>query len=72
MSSEAVAFIAQTFDMTCDQCEVMFESFFMAKRHYLSEHNEPKGYLKCCGLKFKSMLAIDKHIDWHKNPETLK
>lgn len=64
--------IGKTFDMSCDQCDKIFDTFFTAKRHYLSEHKEPKGYVKCCGMKFKSLLAIDKHIDWHKNPESFK
>lgn len=72
MSQQTLDYVIAHFDMSCDQCDVMFESFPHAKRHYLSKHGEPKGYLKCCSKKMRSLGAIDDHIHWHKNPESLR
>lgn len=55
MSQQTLDYVVAHFDMSCDQCDVMFESFPHAKRHYLSEHSEPKGYLKCCSKKMRSL-----------------
>lgn len=72
MSQQQLDYVINHFDMSCDQCDVMFDSYPHAKRHYLSEHSEPKGYIKCCNKKMKSLAAIDDHIQWHKNPESLR
>lgn len=72
MSQQQLDYVVTHFDMSCDQCDVMFDSFTHAKRHYLSEHSEPKGYIKCCSKKMKSLVKIDEHIQWHKNPESLR
>lgn len=72
MSQETLEYVMDHFDMSCDQCETMFESFPDAKRHYLREHSEPKGYIKCCGKKIRSLTTIEEHIQGHKNPNSLK
>lgn len=72
MSKETAEYIETNFNMACDACETMFDSFSHAKAHYLTEHNEPKGYVRCCDIKMKTLLAIDEHIRWHQNPETMK
>lgn len=72
MSDEMAEYVLTHFDMSCDQCDMMFESFLHAKRHYLSEHGDGKGYIKCCSKKMKTLAAIDDHVQWHKNPEILK
>lgn len=72
MSEQMAEYVLTHFDMSCDVCDVMFESFSHAKRHYLSEHGDAKGYIKCCSKKMRTLAAIDEHVQWHKNPETLK
>lgn len=72
MSQQMYDYVISHFDMSCDQCEAMFESFPHARRHYLSDHGDSKGYIKCCSKKMKSLTAIDEHIQWHKNPESLR
>lgn len=71
MSQQQHDYMLAHMDMACDQCDEMFESFSHAKRHYLSAH-ETKGYIKCCNKKMRTLLAIDDHIQWHKNPESLR
>lgn len=71
MSQQQQDYMLAYFDMSCDLCDIMFESFPHAKRHYLSTH-ETKGYIKCCNKKMRTLLAINDHIQWHKNPESLK
>lgn len=67
-----IEFVNTAFDMNCEQCETVFVSFQDAKMHYLTEHNEPRGYLRCCGVKMKSLLIIAEHIDMHNNPDRMK
>lgn len=56
------------FDKTCDMCSTTFDSLNKAHEHYLKEHKIAKGYVKCCGVKFKQMWHIREHIGWHLNP----
>lgn len=72
MSQEMVEYVQYNFDMSCDRCDEIFESLPHAIRHYSSEHSEPKGYIKCCNKKFRTLATIDDHIHWHKNPESWK
>lgn len=65
-------FIADNFDMSCDQCEVKFTAFYDARQHYKEKHNEDSGYIKCCGEKLKALVSIRDHINKHLNPETTK
>lgn len=65
-------FIAENFDMTCDQCNAKFTTFDYARRHYKECHHEDKGWIKCCGKKLRSLLLIRDHIKKHLNPEQFK
>lgn len=60
------------FDMTCDKCDQEFEVFQDAKSHYQNDHNDPGGYIKCCGAKFSDMSNIKDHVLWHRDPEYFK
>lgn len=72
MSPQILSYVMDHFDMSCDQCDAMFQSFPDAKRHYMSEHSEPKGWIKCCGKKMRSLTTIEEHIEGHQNPQSLK
>lgn len=64
-------YMLEHFDMKCDICTKIFKSFFEAKSHYAEEHNELKGYVKCCNKKMKEMWAVHDHISYHLNPDSL-
>lgn len=72
MSQQILDYVMAYFDMSCDQCDTTFQSFPDAKRHYLREHSEPKGYLKCCGKKLRTLTFIEEHIQWHQNPQIMR
>lgn len=58
------------FDMSCDCCSKMFESLDEARAHYLSEHDNPKGYIKSIsGRKMWFRCNVVQHIERHLNPE---
>lgn len=61
-------FIAENFDMSCDQCDSVFNSFGDARHHYRENHNEKKGYIKCCRMKLREMWIVVDHINSHLNP----
>lgn len=65
-------FIAEHFDMTCDQCDARFSAFHDAQRHYKEIHDEEAGYLKCCGRKLRKLSLIRDHINTHLNPDFFK
>lgn len=65
-------FIAENFDMKCDQCDESFNTFDDARRHYKEYHSEANGWIKCCGKKLRSSLLIRDHIKKHLNPEQFK
>lgn len=60
------------FDMKCDHCPKVFESFEEAKSHYASEHRNPQGYIRCCGLKIKFRYKVKEHLKRHLDPDSLK
>ncbi|XP_055314296.1 transcription factor grauzone-like [Sitodiplosis mosellana] len=65
--------IDQYFDMNCDFCDVTFGKFEEAIQHYKVKHNNrPKGYVKCCSLKWSQNSHLNAHIVWHLNPELFK
>lgn len=72
MSTQMSDYVRTHFDMSCDQCDDMFESFQEARKHYILAHGETRGYIKCCGIKLKSLLTVSEHVDMHLNPERLK
>lgn len=53
------------FDMLCDLCPKSFHSFDEAKTHYAIVHNNRRGYIKCCNLKFFYRCNILKHLYFH-------
>lgn len=64
--------IDQYFDMNCELCETVFNSLEDAISHYAINHNNPRGYIRCCQLKFASKGLLNWHIVWHLNPEVFK
>lgn len=62
-------FIADHFDMNCDECDFVFETFYDAKRHYRDLHNQKKGYIKCCDMKLNELWLVVDHINSHLNPK---
>lgn len=60
------------FDQKCELCGAQIDSFEMAKVHYLSEHENPDGYLRCCGNKIINKLEALDHIQWHIDPDIFR
>lgn len=65
-------FIAENFDMKCDQCTAIFISFHDARQHYRELHDDKKGYLKCCNMKLRELWIVTDHINSHLNPANFK
>lgn len=61
-------FMADNFDMSCDQCDSVFDSFRDARSHYRENHDEKKGYIKCCSTKLRELWSVVDHINSHLNP----
>lgn len=61
--------IWKNFDLKCDECPITFETLNEAQVHYLNEHNNNKGYIKCCDMKLRDDHRIKEHIAYHKNPD---
>ncbi|XP_055314289.1 transcription factor grauzone-like isoform X2 [Sitodiplosis mosellana] len=60
-------------DMSCDYCDTTFGTFEGAIQHYKVKHNnQPKGYVKCCSMKWLRRYHFHSHIVWHLNPELFK
>lgn len=68
VSAEERESIWMKFDRSCDNCSVQFETLQEAQVHYLNEHNNSRGYLKCCDMKLREDVIIKEHIAYHKNP----
>ncbi|XP_055314295.1 zinc finger protein 726-like [Sitodiplosis mosellana] len=64
--------IEKYFDRKCEQCDAQLDSITMAKSHYLSEHGNPNGYLRCCGSKMCYNKKVLDHIQWHIDPDTFR
>lgn len=60
------------FDLTCDLCPQIFETLHAARNHYGSEHNNSKGYIKCCNNKLSYRCEIVKHLYRHLDPYKYK
>lgn len=63
---------AQHFDTTCDLCSIDMKNLRRAISHYKYKHRVDDGYIKCCGLKLKSIKLVNDHIKWHINPDIFK
>lgn len=72
MSDKMIEYVKTNFDMGCDHCEVIFESLNDAKKHYILAHNAPSGYVKCCGVRLKTLRMIADHIDMHVDPDRMR
>lgn len=57
------------FNLKCDECPTIFQELNEAQVHYLNEHNNSRGYITCCNMKFRDEFMIKEHIAYHKNPE---
>lgn len=60
------------FDMACDCCSNVFESLDEARKHYASEHNNPRGYIKCCGRRMFYRCQVVQHVTRHLDPDKFK
>lgn len=70
--TEYEKFILENFDMKCDLCDTIFTTFHEARRHYKEQHNEDKGYIKCCETKFRENSAVKSHVKSHLMPDLYK
>lgn len=57
------------FNLKCDECPTEFQALNEAQVHYLNEHNNSRGYIKCCDMKLREEHMIKEHIAYHKNPD---
>lgn len=66
--------MAKYFDMSCDLCENSYEanSLQQAQHHYMQVHQVPDGYIKCCGLHFKTKYGILEHIPYHMDESAFR
>lgn len=53
------------FDMSCDKCSYIFESYHVARSHYATAHNNKMGYIKCCNRKLIYPYQIENHLRFH-------
>lgn len=60
------------FDMSCDCCKKIFESLDEARKHYSTKHNNPRGYIKCCGRRMFYRCQVVQHITRHLDPDKFK
>ncbi|KAJ6641729.1 Transcription factor grauzone [Pseudolycoriella hygida] len=59
--------VRQYFNMKCDVCGDPFETYRSSQKHYRIVHSM-KGYLICCGSKFRRRGAVLGHIKFHVDP----
>lgn len=60
------------FDMKCDVCPMELSSLQHAKLHYLDEHGNDNGYIKCCGEEFRKLKDVKDHLLYHYNPDIFR
>lgn len=60
------------FDMSCDCCKKEFDSLDEARKHYATKHDNPRGYLKCCGRRMFYRCQVVQHITRHLDPDKFK
>lgn len=60
------------FDLSCDNCSTVFESLEEARNHYSNEHNNQKGYIKCCNVKLTYRCEVVRHLCRHLDPNKFK
>lgn len=59
--------IREFFNLKCEICLRMFDSFAKLRAHYRIEH-DVYGYVICCKKKIYRRCFLLEHIDWHTNP----
>lgn len=64
--------ISEFFNLKCDQCLVIFSSFFDLKTHQQSQHNVKHGFIYCCNKKFNRHAKLIEHMHWHLNPDSFR
>lgn len=64
--------ICDFFNMSCELCTIVFDSFRDVCSHYPDAHGVYRGYVKCCERKFFIRDTAIEHINWHSNPEMFK
>ncbi|KAG4070939.1 hypothetical protein HA402_001376 [Bradysia odoriphaga] len=61
--------IRKFFRMKCEICsDVELDTLKKARKHYRQVH-KTRGYLICCGMKFKFRYRMLDHIQFHVNPD---
>ncbi|XP_037044367.1 transcription factor grauzone-like [Bradysia coprophila] len=61
--------IRKFFTMKCEICsDVEFDTLKKGRKHYRQVH-QTKGYLICCGNKYRKRALILDHIQYHGNPD---
>lgn len=73
LNDERMKAAMKTFvDQTCDICHVNLDTLEEAKGHYLNEHNQSKGYFKCCKSKLAYETNLIDHLNWHVNSKIFR
>lgn len=60
------------FDMSCDACPTSFDTLDEARNHYAVDHNNPRGYIKCCNVKLIYRCKVVKHLSRHLEPDRFR
>lgn len=62
------------FDMKCDvaKCSATFETLDAARKHYATKHNNPLGYIKCCGSQLRYPSRVVQHLQRRINSDKYK
>ncbi|XP_013116977.1 transcription factor grauzone [Stomoxys calcitrans] len=64
-------FLQEHYKITCNKCNLPFDTFPLLCKHYSKEHNE-RGFVTCCEMKFFDRSLLVDHINFHLNPEYFK
>ncbi|XP_075168097.1 transcription factor grauzone-like [Haematobia irritans] len=64
-------FLQEHYKITCNKCQLPFDTFPLLCKHYSKEHNE-RGFVTCCEMKFFDRSLLVDHINFHLNPEYFK
>lgn len=60
------------FDLACDSCPTQFDTLDEARSHYATDHNNTKGYIKCCNVKLTYRFEVVRHLYRHLEPNKFK
>lgn len=59
-------------DMSCECCPKVFDSLDEAQKHYADEHNNPRGFIKCCKHKLRTRYQVKEHLAFHRDRDRYK